>query len=349
MKDIYNNMNSQNILYFGSKLKIRLDTSEFYDYFIGDSDIDYDVKVLDFNNEINYESLKINSSCVSDLDNIKPWTIEINKQYTGETCDFIVKRRTELGWTIDFVFNKESLPWSSGSTFYYWGISGETEPRNYLDNNLSFSFTDDGKIKWEKYHMSGYCHTVSGYTEMSYIASGQTPILCSGGTSNDFNITIVFRRNNEFTDCDLFNEGGSNDYITGYTVTNPREVITGDTENVEMYEVINKNWLSNREKRLGTLKIYLNGRLIYKVKDWEEIIPSTRLSNNKIVQIFGGGTIGSGNLHTGNTSFNLVQVKYLEEPLNYPNIKHHYLSTIKSNYNIIECVDDCVDNVTGLF
>lgn len=343
-------MNTQNILNRKFKnLKLKLDLSEYYDYQLGATEIDYDVDVLDFDTEITYKNLVINSSCVADLDSIKPWTIEINKQYTGETCDFIVRRRTELGWTLDFVFNKESLPWSSGSTFYYFGISGETELRNYLDNNLSFSFTNDGRIKWEKYHMSGYCHTVSGYTEVSYITSGQTEVLCSGGTSNDFNITIVFKRNNEYTNCDLLNEGGSNDYITGYTVTNPVNVLTGATEIIEQYEVINKNWLSNRDKRLGTLKIYLNGRLISKFTNWEEIVPSERLSNNIIAQIFGGGTTGSGNLHTGNTSFNLLQVKYFEEPLNYPNIKHHYISSIKSNYNITECKGICVDSVTGFY
>lgn len=336
-------MNSQNILkYWGQRLKLTLDTSEFYDYEIGDSKIDFDVDVLDFDTEIVYPSLVIDSSCVDNLDSIKPWEIEINKQYTGETCDFLVRKRTELGWTLDFVFNRNSLPWSSGSTFYYWGILNETNEQNYLDNNLSFSFTSDGRIKWEKYHMSGYCHTISGYTQDSYVASGQTSVLCTGGTSNDFNLTIVFRRNNQYTDCDLLNEGGVNDYITGFTINNPIDVITGATPDTETLEVINKNWLSNRDKRLGILKIYLNSRLIYKIKDWEEIVPSLRQSENIIAQIFGGGTTGSNNLHTGQTSFELVNVKYFEEPLKYPNIKHHYLSTIKPIYNITECQEGCM-------
>lgn len=339
-------MNSQNILkYWGQRLKVSLDTSEYYDYEIGNSEIDFDVNVLDFDTEITYDSLVVNSSCVADLNSIKPWEIEINKQYTGETCDFLVRRRTEWGWTLDFVFNKQSLPWSSGSTFYYWGILDETDENNYLDNNLSFSFTEDGRIKWEKFHISGYCDNVSGYTEVTYISTGQTPVLCSGGTSNDFNVTIVFKRNNEYTDCDIKNEGGQNDYVTGYTVNNPIDVLTGATENITINEILNKNWLSNRDNRLGTLKIYLNGRLISKFIDWEEIIPSERLSDNIIAQIFGGGTTGSGNLHTGNTSFDLLQVKYFEEPLNYSNIRHHYLTSIKSNYTINECQEECINEI----
>ena len=65
----------------------------------------------------------------------------------------------------------------------------------FCDNNLSFSFTDDGRIAWKTIRYTGYCETISGYTTESYISSGQTGVLCSGGTSNDFNITITFKRN----------------------------------------------------------------------------------------------------------------------------------------------------------
>jgi hypothetical protein len=342
-------MNSQNILkYFGSNLDIKLDSSEFYDYELAKTELDYDFQVIDFENEITYDSLIIDSSCLSggDVNSIKPWEIPINENYTGDTCDFTVRRRTEKGWTLDFIFNRENIAWSGGSTFYYWGITNETDPLNYLDNNLSFSFTDDGRVKWEKYHFSGYCHTTSGYTETSYIATGQTNILCSGGTSADFNITITFTRNNTYENCFIYNEGGSNDYITGWTVTNPIDTITGATEEYEIIEVLNKRWAKERNKRLGTLKIYLNGVKIYKIDNWEEIIPSARSSGNTISQIWGGGTSGVTDLHTGTTLFNLKQVKYFEKPLNYLNIKHHYLVTNKVNYNIVECGEDCVDNLS---
>ncbi len=66
--------------------------------------------------------------------------------YILESGDPYIRKRTEKGWTLDFVFNRDGIDWSGGTTFYYWGISGETEQENYADNNLSFSFTDDGRV-----------------------------------------------------------------------------------------------------------------------------------------------------------------------------------------------------------
>ena len=99
---------------------------------------------------------------------------------------------------------------------------------------------------------------------------------------------------------------------------------------------------------MGTLKIYLNGVPIYKVKNWEEIIPSERSSDNGIYQIWGGGTTGSYDIHEGNfTLFNLKKIKYFEEPLNFVHVRHHYLTEIKPLYNITECQTKCVDNLYG--
>lgn len=362
-------MNTQNILkFYGSRLDLKLDSSEFYDYELGKNEIDFDTEVIDFDSFITYTGLTINSNCITGttLDVIKPWVIEINKDYTGYTCDFNVRRRTEKGWTLDFVFNKETLPWVSGSTFYYWGISGETNEDYFVDNNLSFSFTTDGRIKWESYRYSGYCDNTSGFTESYYISTGQTPVLCSNGTSEDFNITIVFDRNRRYTNCDLENEGGWNDLIlgpypisytgntgstttqiiTGYTIiTELTDYITGGTGTTQYTERISSKWLNERDKRLGTLKIYLNGRPIYKLKNWEEIIPSVRESTNPIVQIWGGGTNGYLDLHTGNTEFTLYQIKYFEEPLDFVHVRHHHITEIINNFSIVDCVSDCVDNV----
>lgn len=342
-------MNTQNILkFYGSKLDLKLDSSEFYDYELGKTELDYDAAVIDFDNEITYSSLVIDSSCLAggDIDGIKPWQVNIGENYTGDTCDFTVRRRTEMGWTLDFVINRENIAWSGGSTFYYWGILDETDSKNYLDNNLSFSFTNDGRVKWEKYHYSGYCHTTSGYTETSYIASGQTGVLCSGGTSDDFNLTITFNRNSRYEDCFIKNKGGENEYITGYTVNNSIDTLTGATEDYELIDVLSERWFSERSNRLGTLQIYLNGVRIYKLKNWEEVVPSERLSGGTMAQIWGGGTSGSGNLHTGTTQFNVKRVKYFEEPLNFPNIKHHYLVSTKPIYSIIECTEDCVNTIS---
>jgi len=371
MKDIYITMANQNILkFYGSKLDLKLDYSELYDFELSKITDDYNSEVLDFNTEILYSGLTVDSSCLTNiLDDVKPWVYEINNNYTGDTCDFTVRRRTEKGWTLDFVFNKESINWSGGTTFYYWGISGETNERYYADNNLSFSFTNDGRIKWEKYHYSGVCDTISGYTESYYTLSGQTPVLCSGGTSSDFNVTITFTRNNEYNNCEIENEGGWNDLIlgphpvsytpndtgststqimTGYTISNDiYDWMSGGTITNEFIEELNKKWWNNRLNRLGTLTIYLNGKPIYKLKNWEEVIPSLRESENQIIQSWGGGTTGYNTLHTGNTEFSLLQVKYFEEPLDFVHVKHHYKTTIYPNYNINECQSPCSQEITA--
>jgi hypothetical protein len=339
-------MNTQNILkYFGSKLDVKLDDSEYYDYELGTIQNDFDSDVIDFSTPIIYTSLTIDSTCLNQpLDNIKPWNIEINVPYTGNTCDFTVRRRTEKGWTLDFVFSKVNKDWSEGGTFYYWGIVDELNPLYFVDNNLSFSFTSDGKIKWESYHYSGYCD--SGYTESYYTASGETPTLCTNGTSSDFNITITFERYKEFHNCDLENSGGVNDYITGWTVTNGLNVISGATEQISgMTETVSQLWKKGQNSRLGILKIYLNGNPIYKINNWEEIIPSERNSINGIYQIWGGGTDGYETSYLNNTSFDMKRIKYFEEPLNFVHIKHHYLSEIKPNYNVVECQSICNDNI----
>ena len=342
------NMNTQNILkFFGSKLDVKLDSSEYYDYELSTTQDDFDANILDFNSLIIYNSLTIDSTCLDiPLNDVKPWSVNINTPYTRETCNFTVRRRTEKGWTLDFVFNRDNKNWEEGKTFYYWGIVNELNPLNFVDNNLSFSFTSEGKIMWESYRYSGYCD--SGYTESYYISSGETPTLCTNGTLNDFNITIVFERYKEFYGCSLKNEGGINDYITGWTVTNPLNVISGSTEQISgMTETLSRLWSKERDNRLGVLKIYLNGQPIYKIENWEEIIPSQRNSSNGIYQILGGGTTGYVDIHDGNTKFNLIKFQYYEEPLDFAHVKHHYMSEIKHNFNITECQNECNDNLAG--
>lgn len=265
--------------------------------------------------------------------------------YILESGDPYIRKRTEKGWTLDFVFNRDNIDWSGGTTFYYWGISGETEVANYADNNLSFSFTDDGRIMWESLRYKKYsCDSDPIY----YISSGKTSVLCTGGTSNDFNITIVFERNRELENCDLCNFGGTNDLITGKTMTvGQLDWLTGATEVYTIVESLSEKWYENRHYRFGTLKIYLNGQKVYTLKDWEEIIPSQRDSENDLVQIFGEGTIESGDIHEGETQFDLLQYDYYEYPFTHLQVKDNY-NNIKSDFDITECDEICEDNVVAL-
>lgn len=339
-------MINQNILnYYGSKLDIKLDSSEYYDIELAGSYLDYNENLLDFTTggTITYSGLTFDSDCLTGI--TTPLVFEINKQYTGHTCDFLIRRRTELGWTIDLVFNKNGYNWPDGNVFYYLGISGETLSGNYLDNNLSFSFTNDGKIMWAAYRYSGHCNTISGYTVSDYITTGQTETLPSGTTVNDFNITITYQRNRTLYNCDIPNDGGWNDLISGTTITNINEVLTGATEIIEYVETLNQKWENEQNERLGTLKIYLNGKNIYTLKNWEEIIPSQRDSQNLLIQKWGGGTVYSGGLHNGgNSLFNILKMRYYELPLNFIEVNHLYLTTINPFFNV-NVVDICLNDL----
>ena len=370
MKDIYIIMNRQNILnYYGSKLDLKLDSSELYDYQLTTNEVDYDTDVLDLTTPITYSALTIDTSCLSvDLNDQKPWVIPINTRYTGDTCDFTVRRRTEKGWTLDFVFNRDEVEWSGGTIFYYLGVDGDSTQTNYLDNNLSFQFTNDGRVKWVSYHYSGYCD-LTGYSETHYLANGQTPVLCVTGNTTDFNLTIVFNRYRELIGCDLDNVGGFNDLIrgphtvpftepltgytavtstqitTGYTVTNTIEDwVTGGTITTQYVEELNKKWSNERDMRLGELKFYLNGNLIHTENNWEEIIPSYR-DEQTIIQSWGGGY---NYTYFGNTpktcDFIIRSAKYYEEPLDFIHVKHNFRTRL-DDFNFEICNVPCVDDV----
>ena len=271
---------------------------------------------------------------------VRPWAYQFNTHGGIDNCDFLIKRRPEKGWTLDFVFNRENLPWTLGSVFYFFGVRDEHDPNLYADNNLSFGFTPDGRIEWKSYRYSGECIN-EVYQESFYVDSGRTPVLCFNGTTKDFNITLVFDRHLRHTECEIENAGGWNDLITGDTITNPMDVVlSGSTEQTSYTEELNKDWNDERYARLGILKIYLNGWPIYKKDNWEEIIPSIR-GFQPFVQSWGGGASGSGGIHEGITQFNLKRIKYIESPLNALEVRHHYLVSTKPFFLINECTSPC--------
>ena len=73
-------------------------------------------------------------------------------------------------------------------------------------------------------------------------------------------------------------------------------------------EKLNKKWWKEKQYRLGTLKIYINGRPIYKIKDWEEIIPTNR-GVQPFIQSWGGGTKLMYNIHNGVCCFDIKSIK----------------------------------------
>jgi len=299
-------------------------------------------------------------SCVDKLDGLTgtccptqvvlhniPWVYQTNHGGGSDNCSPFIQRRPEQGWTLDFVFNKNGDTGWTDSVFFYTGVRDEYDPENYGDNNLSFSFTSDGRLKYSSIRYSGYCDTVSGYTPMYYVDSGITAhSLCTNGVSEDFVITITFERNFGYKDCDLENEGGWNDLIlTGTTV-----------------EELNKGWLRERFKRLGVLKFYHNGRPleiesyhnpllvytpVYKFKQWEELVMSSR-GFQPFVNAVGGGVTGSGDLHNSKCCYYLKYNAYFEEPMKYVDVLARYVNFFQPNFNIVECGGNCIDDIYSL-
>jgi len=282
--------------------------------------------------------------------NVKPWAFNFNEGLGTDKCTPILKRRTEKGWTLDFIFNRENVSWSLGSVFYYIGVRGENNPLNYADNNLSFQFTPDRRIKWIAHHYSGICAT-EGYDESFYITSGQTPQICVVDGTKDFNITIVFDRYKRYTDCNLENDGGWSDLIpefitSPYSNTDVTAVTSTQLSVANEIELLNKKWANEKQRRLGTLKIYLNGRPIYKLENWEEIIPSDR-GEQPYIQSWGGGTGLMGGIHNGTSCFNIKTIKYFEEPLDFVHVRHNFLTRL-NEYDFEICGVSCSDDVFGI-
>jgi cell division septation protein DedD len=282
--------------------------------------------------------------------NAKPWAYKFDTGSGSDNCDPIIGRRTEKGWTLDFIFNRNSNPWWLGSVFYYLGVRGEDNPNNYADNNLSFQFTSDRRIKWIAHHYSGVCDT-NGYEDGFYITSGQTPQLCVTDATKDFNVTIVFDRYKRYTECNLENDGGWNDLIpefitSDYVNTGVTAVTSSQLSVANNIEVLNKKWADEKQRRLGVLKIYLNGRPIYKLENWEEVIPSDR-GLQPYIQSWGGGTGLMGGIHQGISCFNIKNVKYYEEPLDFVHVRHNFLTRL-NYYDFEICGVNCVDDIFGV-
>lgn len=269
---------------------------------------------------------------------LTPLEIIIDNINTINDCDFIVRPRTEKGWTLDLVFNATNYLWTGDSIFNYWGISGATGSTEYIDNNLSFWLTSDKKIKWKKFQYVNETQNI--------ITTDSTISMCTGGTVDDFNITITFERNVELNDCDLENNGGINDLIINQTVTNINDTLTGATPIISTTYGLNGKWTSDKKYRLGTLKMYFNGRPIYKLKNWEEVIPSKRGSNYNLVQLFGNGMTGINNVHLGDCDIIINEINYYEEPLSFIEINNLYQEK-ENNYNFSLCVD-CNDAIVSL-
>lgn len=279
--------------------------------------------------------------------NVKPWTY----QFMTDNCQITdIRRRNELGWSIDMVFNRENLNWADGSVFYFLGTADSTNNENHLDSTLSFSFTNDGRIKWNASRYSGYTSN-NQYIETNYIETDQTPILCTTDSDKDFKITVVFERYRYINTNDL-NKFGGWSKLRGWEVVpyeaNEITAVTStqiSTFNCEK-ESPNINWEGSEFYRLGVLKIYLNGRPIYKKDNWEEVIPSNR-GELPFIQSW-GGMIHPISTYNGKCKFNIKQIKYYETPLDFIEVRNSFINEI-SEYDFSICETICNDDVIGYY
>ena len=198
-----------------------------------------------------------------------------------------------------------------------------------LSNSFSLRFSGDPSnpkicVKVLKFtggcEVTGTCPTTgitytTGYTISEYCSTNTINQYCKTINPSYLNqehwllVDCVWERNTYFDECDLYYRGGlgliSNTYYVNSLSNNTVSLIeppfthTGGTipEQIEVID-LNEKWLSEVDYRLGSLKIYVNGRLFFVINGFEEIIPRG-LNTEKEKQIgvpfnisWGGGTQG---------------------------------------------------------
>ena len=124
-------MNSQNILkYYGSRLDLQLDSSEYYDYEISKTQDDYDELVLDLNTPITYTALTINTTSLQNTDCVRD-TISLS-EYNNTVND--------SGYTYS------ALTW----TLYYSAFTASLGNSDIILQNDVYSFELSGKNMTEE-------------------------------------------------------------------------------------------------------------------------------------------------------------------------------------------------------
>ena len=149
-------MNRQNILnFYGSKLDLKLDSSELYDYQLTKNGVDYDTDVLDLSTPIVYNTLKIDNS-LEDLDCVKTRITLVE-----DNINDLLTPYSYLGLSMTLPYNEFVSYFGTGYTY------------TILDGNR-FKFTlfnnEDHYFKIYGYNSTVLNSAVlSGYTESELI------------------------------------------------------------------------------------------------------------------------------------------------------------------------------------
>jgi len=220
-----------------------------------------------------------------------------------------------------------------------------------MSNNISFKLCGDPSnpsigIKVLKFtggcEVSGTCVTgqtyVTGYTIQEWCTE---PIYTYCQNENPkylsqehwFLLDVVWERNTNLDECDLWWYGGLGDIteqvylesLAGNAVSLIRPPYTNNKSTPEKIDIVNLNdkWLDEIDYRKGKLKIYVNGKLIYTIDDFEEVIPRG-LNTDKEKQVgvpfnisWGGGTQGLHENLIPSSCDNLVS-DYIQDPESFP-------------------------------
>jgi hypothetical protein len=145
-------MNTQNILkYYGSKLDVKLDHSEFYDYQISKTELDYDVDVLNLSTPITYTTLKINTT-LEDYTCTRNTITLVEVDNTDNDPEYIYSGLTATVDYDDYV-NRISTGFTNtilnSNIFSYTGLTGETHYfliqgfNNSLDYDSEFNVASE--------------------------------------------------------------------------------------------------------------------------------------------------------------------------------------------------------------
>lgn len=183
----------------------------------------------------------------------------------------------------------------------------------------------------------------TGYTVSQYCSSNQIFDYCAenGPSYLDSDhwvmVDCVWERNNYFETCDLYYKGGLGiitdfkyvDSLSDNTVLliEPPVTHTG-SPSPDQVEIVNLNerWLIEKTDRLGSLKIYVNGKIFYVINGFEEVIPRA-LNCEKEKQLgvpfnisWGGGTQGlRESLTFTGCPQSLTGLTYMQDPEVMPN------------------------------
>ena len=242
-------------------------------------------------------------------------------EYACESCGCPPTNTTPCGWECQSHCGGETQSIES---------TCETNPINdSMSNALSFKLCGDPKnpsIGVKVLSFTGDCTTTgecedkqivyqTGYTITEYCTEKRIYDVCLVENpeflENEhwFLVDFVWERYTWHNTCDLWYKGGIGDITetkmleslannTPSLITVPYTQ-TGGTEPEEItITELNEKWLLEKFKRIGRLKIYVNGKLFDIIEDFEEVIPRG-LNTDKEKQVgvpfnisWGGGTQG---------------------------------------------------------